>query len=480
MKIHVSELWRLDGTIDRRSYFVLGVSLSLLKMCLDYLVATRLFGRTWTPVDYAVPSQVAGLFSMSEADSWFFRTMLMLALPFLTCGVALTVRRLKSAGLPRYAVVLFFAPMPLNLLFYLVLSALPALPSKDLAAPIDDEWDPIAPPKKPGSLDRAMPEGRMMGALTAIFLPLPFAMLFTVLSVSVLQYYGWGLFVGIPFALPMISVILYGYRRPRGFGECLGLGMLWLGVAYGLLLLWAYEGIVCLIMALPLAIPVVLLGSAVGYLIQARPLHSSDASRLVAILIAGLPAMIGAESATHPEAPLFAVRTAVEVDAPAERVWEHVIRFEPLPAPRDWVFRSGIAYPLRAEIQGHGVGAVRRCEFSTGPFIEPIEIWDEPRLLRFAVTSNPPPMREWNPFAELHPPHLDYVLVAHRGEFRLTRMSGGRTLLEGTTWYRNQMWPSAYWRLWSDPIIHRIHRIVLEHIRRSAEARSRPTSSARG
>ena len=271
MRIRVSDLWRLDGTIDRRPYFVLGVSLSLLKMSIDYLVVARLFGRTWTPFDYAVPSEVAGLFSMSLADRWFFRTMLLMALPFLACGVALTVRRLKSAGLPRYAVVLFFAPMPLNLIFYLVLSVLPARPTKELAAPIDDEWDSIGPPRKPGTLDRAMPEGRMMGALAAIFLPLPFAMLFTVLSVSVLRDYGWGLFVGIPFAMPMISVILYGYRQPRLFGECLGLGMLWLGVAYGMLLLWAYEGIICLVMALPLAIPIVLLGSAVGYLIQAWP-----------------------------------------------------------------------------------------------------------------------------------------------------------------------------------------------------------------
>ena len=54
---------RLDGTIDRRPYFVLGVSLTLLKMGLDYLVATRLFGRDWTPFEYAVPNQVTGLLS---------------------------------------------------------------------------------------------------------------------------------------------------------------------------------------------------------------------------------------------------------------------------------------------------------------------------------------------------------------------------------------------------------------------------------
>jgi hypothetical protein len=365
--------------------------------------------------------------------------------------------------------VLFFAPIPMNLLFYLILSALPSRPTKELAAPIDDELDIIVPPQKPGPLDRVLPEGRTTGAFAAICWPFPFAVLFTALSVTLFRNYGWGLFVGIPFAMPMVSVILYGYRKPRRLSECLGLGMLWLAVAYGVLLLAAYEGIVCLIMALPLAIAVVLLGSAVGYLIQARRLSSADASRLVVILVASLPAMMGAEWATHPDAPLFVVSTAVEVDAPATRVWNHVIQFDPLPPPEDWVFRTGLAYPVRAEIEGRGVGAVRRCEFSTGPFIEPIEIWDEPRLLSFFVSSNPQPMREWNPFAEIHPPHLDNVLVAHRGEFRLTELSGRRTLLRGTTWYRNHMWPSAYWRLWSDAIIHRIHRTVLEHIRRSAQ-----------
>ena len=129
-----------------------------------------------------------------------------------------------------------------------------------------------------------------------------------------------------------------------------------------------------------------------------------------------------------------------------------------------------MAYPIRARIEGTGVGAVRHCEFSTGPFVEPIEVWDEPRLLRFAVTSCPSPMREWNPFFEIHPPHLDGFLVSKRGQFRLIELPGGRTRLEGTTWYRHGLWPASYWRLWSDPILHGIHAKVLDHVKSLAEA----------
>jgi hypothetical protein len=470
LRIRASDLWRLDGTVDRWPYFVLGVSLTFFKMGLDYLVATRLFGRDWTPFEYAVPNQVSGLLSMPPEARFFYRMMLLVALPFLACGVALTVRRLRSAGIPRYAVLLFFAPMPINLIFYLVLSVLPPRPIERQATGIfDADWDSAPPASKGGMLDRTIPKTRTGAAITAILLPLPFAVAFTALSVNVLKNYGWGVFVGIPFAMPMISVIIYGYRQPRRFAECLGLGMLWLLVAYGVLLLFAYEGIICLIMALPLAVPVVLLGSAVGYLIQARPLSSGDASRLVAVALLIMPALIGAESVTQSNAPHFAVRTTLEIDATPNEVWPHVIQFEPLPPPSDWIFHTGLAYPVRAEIRGEGVGAVRSCEFSTGAFIEPIEVWDEPRLLRFAVTRNPPPMREWNPVADIHPPHLGHFLIADRGEFRLTHLPSGRTRLAGTTWYRHNMWPAAYWKLWTDLIIHRIHRSVLEHIRRSAE-----------
>ena len=43
--------------------------------------------------------------------------------------------------------------------------------------------------------------------------------------------------------------------------------------------------------------------------------------------------------------PLREVRTSVEIDADAMRVWNAVVAFPPLPEPTDLVFRSGIAYP---------------------------------------------------------------------------------------------------------------------------------------
>jgi hypothetical protein len=53
---------------------------------------------------------------------------------------------------------------------------------------------------------------------------------------------------------------------------------------------------------------------------------------------------------------------------------------------------------------------------------------------------------------------------------RLVELGHGRTRLEGSTWYEIEMAPEVYWQAVSDALIHRIHRRVLEHIKREVEA----------
>lgn len=177
------------------------------------------------------------------------------------------------------------------------------------------------------------------------------------------------------------------------------------------------------------------------------------------------------------QAPVFEVRTAIEIAAPAETVWQNVVSFSELPEPKEWYFKTGLAYPKRARIEGSGVGAIRYCEFSTGPFVEPIETWDPPKLLRFRVTENPAPMEEWSPYRKVAPRHLHGYLVSRKGQFRLTRLANSRTLLEGTTWYQHGLLPAQYWRWWSDAVIHRIHLRVLHHIRNLSEGSTGGTSA---
>jgi hypothetical protein len=226
-------------------------------------------------------------------------------------------------------------------------------------------------------------------------------------------------------------------------------------------------------MAAPLALVLAGIGGSVGYVLQRRSWRPLEKNALLGALLLSVPTLMGAESTRSPDSRLLTVRTVVEIDAPPEEVWQRVIAFTELPEPREWLFRLGFAYPRRAALHGRGVGAVRECVFSTGSFVEPIDVWDEPQRLGFSVATQPPPMQEGTLYSDLHPAHLDDYLRSERGQFLLAPIGGGRTRLEGTTWYRHQIWPAAYWRLWSDPIIRRIHMRVLAHIKQLAEHRRR-------
>jgi hypothetical protein len=229
--------------------------------------------------------------------------------------------------------------------------------------------------------------------------------------------------------------------------------------------LFALEGAVCILMAAPIALIAATLGACVGRAIAGiggTPLYQ------IAFVVAGLPFASGIESRVGRGAPREVV-SAIEIDAPPDRVWRHVVEFSELPPATEVPFRIGIASPERAHIEGTGAGATRYCEFSTGTFVEPITRWEEPTRLSFDVARQPVPMIEWSPYRAIHPPHLDGYFRSTAGEFRLIALEGGRTRLEGSTWYELDIAPQMYWRTWADALVHRIHLRVLRHIRRLSE-----------
>jgi hypothetical protein len=269
------------------------------------------------------------------------------------------------------------------------------------------------------------------------------------------------------------AALVYGIRKPHSIQGCIGVACLAVILLGAALLALAFEGLVCVFMAAPIALPLAAFGGLCGYGVQRRRSFQNDAPVLLSMLLVFAPGVEWMEHIAAATPPTFVVRTSLDIAAPPEKVWHEVIAFSQIPPPTEWMFRAGVAYPIRAEMLGSGAGAERHCVFSTGAFVEPIEVWDEPRLLKFSVTSNPPPMEEWTPYSHIDTPHLHGFLVSEGGQFLLTPLPNGGTRLEGTTWYQHGLWPSAYWQLWSDPIIHRIHLRVLRHIRDEAEGKAR-------
>jgi len=458
MKLNFTGLWGWSGKVARGPFVLWAVLLFAFKYNIDRLFLKLVFGRDWSLFSYVEkPIPWLGLPPMERPGE--YAMLLGLALPFLWLGIALCIKRLRSASLPLWLAVLFVVPVVKWILF-LALTLVPERGTSDEGAE-----------RQCHGLGPWFPKSAFGSATLAVALSTLLALGATALGTLALQEYGWGLFVGVPFCLGFFAALIHGARYRRTLSESMLVATLSVAVAGAALVIVAIEGLVCILMAAPLALALAAVGALAGHVVQSSRRRELP-PQVYCVPLLAIPFMLWTEHWSPQTPPLREVTTAVEINASPQMVWQQVVSFSELPPPKEMLFRLGIAYPIRAEIQGQGPGAVRNCVFSTGPFVEPIEIWDEPRLLRFSVTKNPEPMQEWTPYRDLHPAHLNGFLVSRHGQFLLRSLPGGRTRLEGTTWYCHSMWPTSYWQLWSDQIIHVIHRRVLTHVRQLAEEKT--------
>ena len=277
-------------------------------------------------------------------------------------------------------------------------------------------------------------------------------------------HYGGALFLLTPVCIGIGAAWIPA--RPTQ-AACIKAAMLTVLAIGCLSLAFAIEGLICLVMATPLILPLAGIGGVIGGLL--RRAWERPGTTAMLVLLAAVPGILAWDRPqVDPAAPL-AVTTSVVVHATPEQVWHQTVDFAPITAPPRGLLAWGIAYPTHAVLRETNGQRCRECHFTTGAFIEPITVWDPPQHLAFDVSAQPPAMRELSPWA-IHPPHLDTLLRSRHGEFRITDLGDGTTRLTGTTWYTIEIVPLVYWRWWSDAIIHRIHARVLESIAAHAEA----------
>jgi len=440
--------------VDRKTYALVGFGLMFLKYVVEFTVVALAVDAIFTPLDFLNPTLTGRGRFVQGGPPWLGLAWVLWTIPFLCIAIVMSARRAIDAAVSPSVSMFILVPL-FNVIAMLALVCLPTRQSV---------------PETSEDVDQAERHLKWLAWITSALGGIAVSALYGTTAIqasALIGSYGLVMFYGTPFVAGLAAAYLYNFRAPQSLAASMGVAcgsvtMIGLG-----LLLFALEGVVCIMMAAPIILPLACFGGLMGKAF-------ADRRRILKRgLLAGclaLPLMSVGESYLS-DTNVFVVTSAVTIDAAPSKVWRNVVDFPEITESPEWFFLLGIACPERARIEGKGVGAIRHCEFTTGEFVEPITIWDEPHRLAFDVTEQPEPMFELTPYRHIHPPHLEGSFRSTRGEFRLVELADGRTRLEGSTWYELKIYPHTYWTLWTDWLVHRIHVRVLRHIKQTAEAK---------
>lgn len=429
-----------DGALSRRDFAVASI---LVFAGLEAIAWSALALTGARPMEWWTWINPIRAMAFSEQAALLLLPALVLMLITSWLLVALTFRRARDANIDPASAIL--AAIPLAQIGVIVWLSF-ASRREQHEAPVE-----ITAPSKSSTIAR----GLLIGAALTLGA--------TALSTLIFRVYGYTLFIATPCVIGAVTAYLGRRDGNLDFGASLKLAMFSLLLGGAALLGFAVEGVICLIMAAPLIATMGLLGALLGYAIAGIRGHPRSAASL-----ALLPLLMVGEFAAPPRASFESIES-VDVAASPDAVWDAIVHMGPIPEPPPPPFRWGLAYPMSGEIDGEGVGAIRRGVFSTGVAYERVTEWTPGRALSFIVLSDPPTMREVSPYENVLAPHAAGYFRTADAIFTITPISADVTRLTLTTHHDLDLEPAFYWMPFAQWAVHTNKVRVLNHFRQQAE-----------
>jgi hypothetical protein len=260
-------------------------------------------------------------------------------------------------------------------------------------------------------------------------------------------------FILIPLMVGLVAA--WFWRRLNRSLAITFLDALWVtlvGIAFSAIIL--REGVICLVIVLPLLYLLMLCGLLIG-----RVWFWSDPTKLQLSIFPFL-FLLTLTDAIYSTDQRAVVTDQILIQATPDKVWPHVLASPEIPDHPDyWIFRLGLPYPTQTTNGGNFVGADRQCRFSDGIVIkEAVAEFIPLEKLTFDVVEQPS-----------HPEAYGHITL-HRGQFVLRDNGNGTTTLIGSSWYTLHVHPIWYFDLWTRDMTRAVHLRVMNHIRRLAES----------
>ena len=303
-------------------------------------------------------------------------------------------------------------------------------------------------------------------------------------ALNVPRDYGWSILFIAPLFNGLLFVFLFYWfcqkylpeeNKKPGFVVLvllapLFVSLLQLAVLFVLLL----EGSICILMASPFWTSGTMLGALGGWFI-AKIMSKITGRQIMSLMLVGfLPLGLQQVESRYAHEAYVPVVSQIEINAPPETVFDLVVAFPEITdrQPKSWgegMFLLGLPEPEKATVECRDVDCLRRCHFTQNVYFdERITVYKPGEELSFTVQAVVGPQ---HPVTGADPHVLPggVYFETDRGQFLLSEIAPGKTLLKGTSWYRMRSSFNWYAQPWAEWMLHAIHNRVLRHVKTQAE-----------
>jgi hypothetical protein len=274
-----------------------------------------------------------------------------------------------------------------------------------------------------------------------------------------------GFFLIVPFVLGVLTV-----RQVEAPSRLFRIFAPWIPMLLVVVIAVAlgWEGMICVVMALPILLIMASLGGMMTSAEQVR-------SRTTLPVLLALPYLLAPVERRIPE-PERSGETVTEIDiaAPPSVVWPLIASVDSI-RPNEQrpalYLALGFPRPISATLSRPGIGGIRSARFEHGlTFTETVTDWNPPRRLSFTIEANTDsvPPDALDAHVSVGSPHFDVLT----GTYELHPLDGGRgtrLVLRSTHRLATRFNPYASW--WVERVMSSIQSHISEVHKQRAEAR---------
>lgn len=237
-------------------------------------------------------------------------------------------------------------------------------------------------------------------------------------------------------------------------------------------LLLAWEGIICIV----LWIPLVMCLSSFGGLLAMLALYLIKVRRnrmYCTTLVCALPFILApVENLKERASEIRTVRSQIVIRAPVDVVWKNIERVPAITENEhrfSLVHLMGFPRPIEAKLIGEGIGAVRHATFEGDVlFLEHITEWQRNEKLSFTITANTEniPPDTFDEHVTIGGPYFDVL----NGGYEIEILDEKTILLHLFSQQRLSTNFNFYSHLWTEWLMKSIQDYILEIIKERCEA----------